>query len=408
MRWGASCVTIAPLMVLARWAAVAVAILGVAGIPDGALAQPKRTPTKQAPKQPSKQAKPPRGNVKYERTFRRGTQLFADGRWAEARAEFEAAYAIDPRPILLFNIASTYRREGDRVNARTYYQWYVEKADDDKLAVVAKSTIEALDAEVAAEKAAKQREDDQRAAEAAAAEASARASAEPPRTIEPPLEPYPQAVIDRPWTLPRGLVAASAGAAYYPRFDVPMLGVPATRYDGFAIIAGAYGITDRIQVALEADIALPTARRSVVLGGLAFGVSRTEQMAIALAGAFQYGFDDRAKYVSFGARAWRKLTDRVAIVSSEDQLVIGLDDEIVALRLPIGFGAQITDAVYAAVSTRLFDSELRRSGMSWLFADYKLGILDLAYTPVRGIDAVVRFRVYDDATDGVLSLRVRR
>ena len=57
----------------------------------------------------------------YELAWRRANELAARERWAAARAEFQAAWEIEHRPILLFNIASTYLHEHDLTNARSYY-----------------------------------------------------------------------------------------------------------------------------------------------------------------------------------------------------------------------------------------------------------------------------------------------
>ena len=91
------------------WAAAALAI-GLTAAPGGARAE---------------------CTSEYECAFVRGNALFDRGEWAAARAEYLSAYAADPRPIALFNIASTYRHEGDRANERRYYLRYLEVASDD-------------------------------------------------------------------------------------------------------------------------------------------------------------------------------------------------------------------------------------------------------------------------------------
>ncbi len=57
-----------------------------------------------------------------------GETAFEKGEWGVARASFEKAYNLHPRPLLLFNIASTYRREGNREEALRYYEKYLEVA----------------------------------------------------------------------------------------------------------------------------------------------------------------------------------------------------------------------------------------------------------------------------------------
>jgi hypothetical protein len=83
----------------------------------------------------------------YEDAFSKGTALFDRGEWAEARAAFEEAYALAPRPVLLFNIASTYRREGKLVEARDYYQRFLAaRSGNDALEEIARTVIATIDA----------------------------------------------------------------------------------------------------------------------------------------------------------------------------------------------------------------------------------------------------------------------
>jgi tetratricopeptide (TPR) repeat protein len=88
---------------------------------------------------------------RYREAFVTGTRLFSEEQWAQARAAFEAAYAIQQTPLLLFNIGSTYRREGDRERAIESYRRYLEEAPPDaELRVLAQDTIAELEDELAA------------------------------------------------------------------------------------------------------------------------------------------------------------------------------------------------------------------------------------------------------------------
>ncbi|HTM19684.1 MAG TPA: tetratricopeptide repeat protein, partial [Kofleriaceae bacterium] len=81
----------------------------------------------------------------YKAAVEQGTTLFNAGDFSGARAEFEKAYAIHAEPVLLFNIASCYRRAGDAEAALTAYQRFVDEAapDDGRLAL-ARETMEQL------------------------------------------------------------------------------------------------------------------------------------------------------------------------------------------------------------------------------------------------------------------------
>lgn len=60
-----------------------------------------------------------------------GGELFRQGKFAEARVKWQKAFELNPDPTLLFNIGSTYRREGDLQQALHYYQRYLDEAPPD-------------------------------------------------------------------------------------------------------------------------------------------------------------------------------------------------------------------------------------------------------------------------------------
>lgn len=60
--------------------------------------------------------------------FERGARSYELGQYDEAIASFERAYALDPAPILLFNIAQAHRRRGDAGLALRYYRRYLDAA----------------------------------------------------------------------------------------------------------------------------------------------------------------------------------------------------------------------------------------------------------------------------------------
>lgn len=86
----------------------------------------------------------------YEAQVAEGTALFQAGEFAAARAAFEAAHAIHPEPTLLFNIASTYRREGDTPSAAAAYRRFLAEAPPDHPhRELAEETVRELEAELA-------------------------------------------------------------------------------------------------------------------------------------------------------------------------------------------------------------------------------------------------------------------
>jgi hypothetical protein len=73
-------------------------------------------------------AEPSRSVERYRGIVASGTAAFAAGRFGAARAAFEAAYAIHPDPVLVFNIASCWRRAGDAEQALAEYHRFLTLA----------------------------------------------------------------------------------------------------------------------------------------------------------------------------------------------------------------------------------------------------------------------------------------
>jgi tetratricopeptide (TPR) repeat protein len=56
--------------------------------------------------------------------FERAQVSFSQGRFEEARADYQAAYDAEPLPAFLFNIAQCYRNMGDYERAQLYFHRY--------------------------------------------------------------------------------------------------------------------------------------------------------------------------------------------------------------------------------------------------------------------------------------------
>ena len=87
----------------------------------------------------------------YRAAVADGERRFHAEDFAGARAAFERAYAIHPEALLLFNIASTFRREGEDALAVQHYQRFLEEARaGDPRRALAVRTIAELEARIAA------------------------------------------------------------------------------------------------------------------------------------------------------------------------------------------------------------------------------------------------------------------
>ena len=86
----------------------------------------------------------------YQTAVARGARAFQNGEYPEARRYFQMGYQIHQDPVLLFNIASTYRREAKRELALRYYRRFLAEADkNDSLRALALKTVAELETELA-------------------------------------------------------------------------------------------------------------------------------------------------------------------------------------------------------------------------------------------------------------------
>jgi tetratricopeptide (TPR) repeat protein len=138
--------------------------------------------------------------------YQNGTNLFDEGRYADAIAAWEMAYVLSPRPLLLVNMASAFERLGDNVAALDKLYRYKAFAPPSERSTIERR-IRSLEA----------RMDEDRAIEEAqpvAQPVAPRASVTKPK---PAPEPFrPSAEPRRVWTVGTGPVVlyslAGAGA----------------------------------------------------------------------------------------------------------------------------------------------------------------------------------------------------
>jgi tetratricopeptide (TPR) repeat protein len=73
----------------------------------------------------------------------KATKLHKDGHYEEARVELEAAYALDPKPDLLYAIGQVYAKLGKCSEATTYYKHFAAMQKDPEVAKVVDQAIAA-------------------------------------------------------------------------------------------------------------------------------------------------------------------------------------------------------------------------------------------------------------------------
>src|SRR5690349_16998168 len=63
-----------------------------------------------------------------DRHFKNGVRLFDEGKYSEALAEFEQAYALESHPLVLYNLATTHRALSQYAQAVDFYNRFLAEA----------------------------------------------------------------------------------------------------------------------------------------------------------------------------------------------------------------------------------------------------------------------------------------
>ncbi len=160
--------------------------------------------------------------------YSKGMTAYSLGRFSEAIEQFEKAYAAQPEPVFLFNIAQSHRQNGDAQRAVFFYRRYLDADPKAKNRPDVEKRIADLEAEIEAKKEQAELEA-QRKAQAeleaqdkakAVAAATGPADAPPAAHVVPRSTPAAE-IEQRPSLSPRtgrilrvaGIASAGAGAA---------------------------------------------------------------------------------------------------------------------------------------------------------------------------------------------------
>ncbi len=79
------------------------------------------------------------------RLYEEGVKLFKQGKFAEAAERFQAAYNIDPSPILLYNLGRATEKAGKPAEAITHYRAYLQRFPQAEDRAQVERIIEALE-----------------------------------------------------------------------------------------------------------------------------------------------------------------------------------------------------------------------------------------------------------------------
>jgi tetratricopeptide (TPR) repeat protein len=129
-------------------------------------------------------------DARAKKLYHEGDRAYAEGRYEEAAADFEKAYELSQRPLLLFNLANAYERAGHYQKAANALSQYLPHAKPGERDMV-QQRLDNLTKR--AEKRAKERQKAEQAerAEQTEEQAKQRAAAPPPAPEPAPPEPAP-------------------------------------------------------------------------------------------------------------------------------------------------------------------------------------------------------------------------
>jgi tetratricopeptide (TPR) repeat protein len=111
-----------------------------------AAAQPEDGAGDEDPQGPSAMREEHMTDEEARSRFRVGQALYREGRFLDAAREFDAAYALSPRPVLLFNAYLAYRDAGDLAHAVPSLRLYLEQAPDAQDAALLQQRLDSLQA----------------------------------------------------------------------------------------------------------------------------------------------------------------------------------------------------------------------------------------------------------------------
>lgn len=184
---------------------------------------------------------------------------------------------------------------------------------------------------------------------------------------------WSQRYIDRPRTLPKGLIEAG-GYLDFDRFaTVDAQGDSSSTTTTRLFAAAAYGVSDQLEVRLSYGLALDEFEAKGPFSvGVGFGL-KEGQLAVAVAGDFVYDLLGEVGEIGVGARARYKVKPNLAIYTQRQLVVTVVSDydlKPANLRLPVGVGFQLSDQLYLFGETELAVLDLKDSESLTLFADY--------------------------------------
>jgi hypothetical protein len=215
-------------------------------------------------------------------------------------------------------------------------------------------------------------------------------AAAPVMTSEGPIiGAWAQRFIDRPINMLKGMIRVDAGLGIL-KISTPAIPPATSGSSATAVqlnVGAGYGISDKLEAGVSYGISLKEfeAKGPLRLYGL-FSISHSEKMRISAGASFGYNIASERLSIGAGLAFQYHLNEKMMVYMPPTHLSIGLDPTVASISLPVGFGFQANDNIFAAVETNLFDIGLEPSGSAFIFADRTpLNVL-VSYSPSNKMD----------------------
>ncbi len=234
-------------------------------------------------------------------------------------------------------------------------------------------------------------------------------AAPPPPGAEEGSGGYPQEIIARPLTLPMSAWQASLAINTNESFD----GIGTTL--GFL-----YGVSDKLNAGVQYGFTLdPSEFKGPLLVDVLFSFLTDDSMEAVATG--QVGYDLLAEGLAplqAGVLVQYNLNDKMAIITPGNQLFVTLDPiqvldvEVspIFIQLPVAFGYQVNNQIYAEAGTNLGIIEISDADTQFIFADFIPIAISGFFSPDNTIDvgASLSTDLKNDAFDPLEILLIAR
>ena len=202
---------------------------------------------------------------------------------------------------------------------------------------------------------------------------------------------WPQAIIDRPLTLPEGAWSAGFDLSADKKFDEIALGI-------VGLWGVSYGITNELSAGLSYNGKVKPSG-SNFRGALALNVGYTYYAdgPLALTGNANFGYDFLAEATApfgIGTLVWYNVLPWMALISYGDQFVFELAEPLpgtnraITFQLPIAVGFQIIDPLFFQVETNVVSVSIRGpADTTWFGADSIPVAPSVWFSPFNYLDA---------------------